>query len=180
MVNWRRSSLWWCMIQSRMWPWECIGWWTAWSRSNIWRRSYILTVAGESARSKWMLKSPKMRRLTFNWLQSSSMSGNWSENIVYSSCWVWVIQMEKMNSTLGNNFLKFFFFNRGFEILFKLRCPSLSQQPQHYQSFRNKQGARIQSSSSQILYLFGKLWRWTIVGKHIHFTVFCFCVGLNF
>ena len=70
-----------CMIQSGMWPWECVGWRTAWSRSNIWRRSFILTVAGESARSKWMLKLPKMRRLPFNWLQNSSMAGNWSKNI---------------------------------------------------------------------------------------------------
>ena len=70
-----------CVIQSRMWPWECVGWRTAWSRSNIWRRSFILTVAGESARSKRMLKLPKMRRLPFNWLQNSSMAGNWSKNI---------------------------------------------------------------------------------------------------
>ena len=38
----------------------------------------------------------------------------------------------------------------------------------------NKQGARIQSFSSQIFHLFDKLWKWT-TGTHIHFTVFVCC-----
>ena len=101
-VDWRRSSVWRCTIQLRMWPWECVGWRTAWSRSNIWRRSFILIVA---ARPKWTLKSPKMKGLSFNWLQTLACLGTDKEHrpshsILFAGGRA--IQTKKMNSTLGN------------------------------------------------------------------------------
>ena len=71
----------------------------------------------------------------------------------------------------------------GFEVLFKLVCPSPSPQPQHYQSFRNKQGARMQSFSSQIFHLINcenelQVQLAFILILQFLFVVLCFHVGL--